>query len=160
MNIGSLATHVLRHREAVGLLTPVRDAAGRRRCRTARLARDAVILRAEEAGLSLDAIRSLVTTADAGKRRNTLREEAEALRSRVAAARAALDVVECALGRDREVSTRCAHVTAGGGRPHRRRKRCAVPCRSGRVPFDVMMCGTPPHDAATRTDEGNTWNSC
>jgi DNA-binding transcriptional MerR regulator len=45
-----LATHVLRHWEAMGLLTPARDAAGRRRYKTADLTRVAVILRAKEAG--------------------------------------------------------------------------------------------------------------
>ncbi|MFE9169755.1 MerR family transcriptional regulator [Streptomyces kebangsaanensis] len=115
MSIGALAerfglaTHVLRHWEAMGLLVPARNTAGHRRYRAADLARVAVILRAKEAGLSLDTIRSLVTPTDAVKRRNTLREKAEALRSRIAAAQAALELVECALGCDREDFTQCAH---------------------------------------------------
>ncbi|EFE76679.1 putative MerR family transcriptional regulator [Streptomyces sp. HCCB10043] len=115
MSIGALAepfglaTHVLRHWEAMGLLAPARDAAGRLRYRTADLVRVAVILRAKEAGLSLDAIRALIHTADAAKRRSILREEAEALRSRVAAAQASLELIECALGCDQADFTRCAH---------------------------------------------------
>jgi DNA-binding transcriptional MerR regulator len=47
-----LATHVLRHWEAMGLLAPARDAAGRRSYGVADLARVAVILRAKGADLS------------------------------------------------------------------------------------------------------------
>ncbi|MFI2376176.1 MerR family transcriptional regulator [Streptomyces sp. NPDC018964] len=113
MGIGALAerfgvaAHVLRHWEAVGLLAPARDTAGRRRYGTADLTRVAVILRAKEAGLSLDAIRSLVATADRAGRRDVLREEAEALRSRIAAAQASLEMIECALGCDHQDLSRC-----------------------------------------------------
>ncbi|MFJ9862602.1 MerR family transcriptional regulator [Streptomyces sp. NPDC101165] len=115
MSIGALArrfglaTHVLRHWEAMGLLTPARDAAGRRRYGSADLTRVAVILRAKEAGLSLDTIRTLTGAADPAERRDILRAEAEALRSRIAAAQASLELVECALGCGQEDFTRCAH---------------------------------------------------
>lgn len=62
-----LATHVLRHWEAMDLLAPDRDSAGRRRYRVDHLTCVAVILRAQEAGLSLDTIRSLAATADPAK---------------------------------------------------------------------------------------------
>ncbi|MES4904193.1 MULTISPECIES: MerR family transcriptional regulator [unclassified Streptomyces] len=104
-----LATHVLRHWESVGLLTPARDAAGRRRYGITDLTRVALILRAKEAGLSLDTIRALAATVDPTKRRNILGEEADALRSRIAAAQASLDLIECALGCDHEDFTQCAH---------------------------------------------------
>ncbi|MFI5775078.1 MerR family transcriptional regulator [Streptomyces sp. NPDC051658] len=104
-----LATHVLLHWEAMGLLTPARDAAGRRRYGSADLTRVAVILRAKKAGLSLDIIRSQVATADPVKRKDILREEAEALRSRIAAAQASLEMIECALGCDHEDFSQCAH---------------------------------------------------
>ncbi|MFI9743175.1 MerR family transcriptional regulator [Streptomyces sp. NPDC052494] len=115
MSIGALAdrfglaTHVLRHWETMGLLSPARDPAGRRRYRPDDLTRVAVILRAKEAGLSLDAIRSLVGNADAVQRRALLSEEAEALRSRIAAAQASLTLIECALGCGREDFTQCPH---------------------------------------------------
>ncbi|MGA5194049.1 MerR family transcriptional regulator [Streptomyces exfoliatus] len=115
MSIGALAerfglaTHVLRHWEAMGLLSPARHATGRRHYRSADLTRVAVILRAKEAGLSLDTIRALVDTADAVNRRNIVRKEAEALRSRIAAAQASLELIECALGCDQEDFTQCAH---------------------------------------------------
>jgi DNA-binding transcriptional MerR regulator len=103
-----LATHVLRHWEAMGLLTPARDTAGRRRYGSADLTRVAVILRAKEAGLSLGAIRSLVA-AGPSARRDILGEEAEALRSRIAAAQASLGLIECALGCAHEDLAQCAH---------------------------------------------------
>ncbi|MDF6045167.1 MerR family transcriptional regulator [Streptomyces sp. JH14] len=115
MSIGALAerfglaTHVLRHWEAMGLLTPARDAAGRRHYRAADLTRVAVILRAKEAGLSLETIRSLVATGDPAKRRDILSEEAEALRCRIAAAQASLTVIECALGCEHDDFSQCAH---------------------------------------------------
>jgi MerR family copper efflux transcriptional regulator len=90
----ALAPHVLRHWEAMGLLAPARDPAGRRRYGIADVTRVAVILRAKEAGLSLDAIRSLTATADPAARRNLLEGEAEALRRRIAAAQASLDLIE------------------------------------------------------------------
>lgn len=104
-----LATHVLRHWETMGLLTPVRDTAGRRRYRTADLTRVAVILRAKEAGLSLDTIRSVAATAEPAVRRDILRQEAAALRSRIAAAQASLELIECALDCDHEDFTQCSH---------------------------------------------------
>ncbi|WP_328690344.1 MerR family transcriptional regulator [Streptomyces phaeochromogenes] len=104
-----LAAHVLRHWETMGLLTPVRDAAGRRRYRAADLTRVAVVLRAKETGLSLDTIHSLAATADPGVRRDILRQEAETLRSRIAAAQASLELIECALDCDHEDFTQCAH---------------------------------------------------
>ncbi|MER5911887.1 MerR family transcriptional regulator [Streptomyces sp. NPDC001982] len=104
-----LATHILRHWEGMGLLAPDRDRAGRRRYTVDHLTRVAVILRAKEAGLSLDTIRSLAATADPAERRDILQEEAAALRSRIAAAQYSLELIECALGCDHEDFTQCAH---------------------------------------------------
>ncbi|MFH8713124.1 MerR family transcriptional regulator [Streptomyces zaomyceticus] len=127
-----LATHVLRHWETMGLLDPARDTANRRRYRTADLTRVAVILRAKEAGLPLDTIRALLTTAGAERRRNILNQEAEALRSRIAAARAALALVECVLGCEHEDFTRCAHFRLVANPPGSRPSRTVPP--PGRLP--------------------------
>lgn len=65
-SIGQLAarfgldTHVLRHWEDVGLLTPVRDSAGRRRFGESDVTRVAVIVRNKAAGMSLERIRALL----------------------------------------------------------------------------------------------------
>lgn len=55
-----LATHVLRHWEDQGLLTPARDGADRRRYVDDDLVRVAVILRSKAAGMSLDQIAVLL----------------------------------------------------------------------------------------------------
>lgn len=113
MSIGALAgrfglaTHVLRHWESVGLLSPARDTAGRRRYTAADVTRVAVILRAKDAGLSLDTIGTLTAGADRVRRRDRLREEAEALRDRIAAAQASLELLEGALGCEHEDITEC-----------------------------------------------------
>ena len=58
-----LPTNVLRHWEAVGLLAPARDGAGRRRYSRDDVGRVAVILRSKSAGMSLEQIGVLL---DAG----------------------------------------------------------------------------------------------
>jgi DNA-binding transcriptional MerR regulator len=55
-----LETHVLRHWEDVGLLTPARDSAGRRRYGRADVVRLATIIRSKAAGMSLDQIAVLL----------------------------------------------------------------------------------------------------
>jgi DNA-binding transcriptional MerR regulator len=104
-----LPTHVLRHWEAVGLVTPARDGAGRRRYGTDDLTRVAVVVRAKRAGLGLDAIRVLVSAADPAERRAVLVGEAARLRTRIAAVQASLDLVECALDCEHDDFTRCPH---------------------------------------------------
>lgn len=59
-NHSGLATHVLRHRETVGFLAPVRDSAGRRRQGLSDVTRVAVVLRGEA-----EALRSRVAAAQA-----------------------------------------------------------------------------------------------
>jgi DNA-binding transcriptional MerR regulator len=118
-----LAAHVLRHWESAGLLAPARDPAGRRRYGPADVVRVAMILRGKEAGLSLEAIRTL-TAGDHRVRRDVLRREADALHARIAAARASLAVLECALGCTHEELTDCPHfrraVTCPTSRPRGR----------------------------------------
>ncbi|WP_254394499.1 MerR family transcriptional regulator [Streptomyces sp. AC512_CC834] len=113
MSIGALAarfglaTHVLRHWESMGLLHPVRDAGGRRRYGAGDLTRVATILILKEAGLGLGAIRSLSATVDRATRHEILRAEAEDLRSRIAAARASLELIEGGLHCEYEDITEC-----------------------------------------------------
>lgn len=94
-----LATHVLRHWESMGLITPSR-VGGQRRYTEDDVYRVAAILRGKQAGLSLDQIRQLVAS-DPAARPGILRAHGEALRQRMAAMQEALDVIESVL--------RCRH---------------------------------------------------
>ncbi|MFE4335944.1 MerR family transcriptional regulator [Streptomyces sp. NPDC056831] len=117
MNIGDiaerfgLATHVLRHWEAVGLLAPRRQA-GRRRYGPDELWRVAVILRAKEAGISLEDIREMMADQDPEARRAILQRRQADLQRRIAEARTALDLIECALDCDHADFTQCAQFQA------------------------------------------------
>jgi Predicted transcriptional regulators len=62
-----LDTHVLRHWEEVGLLTPERDSSGRRRYGRADAVRIAVVLRSKAAGMGLDQIRVMLDSGAAGR---------------------------------------------------------------------------------------------
>lgn len=55
-----LETHVLRHWEAMGLLSPARDGAGRRRYGSDDAFRVATIIRSKAAGMSLEQIRVML----------------------------------------------------------------------------------------------------
>ncbi|WP_326826630.1 MerR family transcriptional regulator [Streptosporangium sp. NBC_01756] len=107
-----LATHVLRHWESMGLLAPTRAEGDRRRYGPDDLYRIAVILRAKNAGFSLDDIREMITTGDPAVRRGVLRRRQADLTERIARAQAALGLIECALGCDHEDFTGCAHFQA------------------------------------------------
>jgi MerR family copper efflux transcriptional regulator len=107
-----LAAHVLRHWEATGLLSPARDSADRRVYGPGDLYRMAVILRAKEAGLSLDGIREMLTTRDATARRDILRHQHADLARRIAQLEYSVALVECALECDHEDFTQCPEFQA------------------------------------------------
>ncbi|MEV4471316.1 MerR family transcriptional regulator [Nonomuraea sp. NPDC049504] len=107
-----LATHVLRHWETMGLLTPARVNGQRRRYGRDDLYRVAVILRAKEAGFSLDEIREMMTTSNPATRRAVLVRRRKELAERIAAAQASLDLIDCALECDHEDIGNCPHFQA------------------------------------------------
>jgi MerR family transcriptional regulator, copper efflux regulator len=78
-----LATHVLRHWEDVGLLSPARRVAGRRVYGAVHVTRVAEILLGKEAGFSLEQLRELFTAADRERRREVLREQLAQVRERI-----------------------------------------------------------------------------
>ncbi|MFB9630356.1 MerR family transcriptional regulator [Nonomuraea helvata] len=104
-----LATHVLRHWEAMGLLAPARIGGERRRYGPDDLYRVAVILRGKEAGFSLDEIREMTATSDAAERRAVLLRRKEELTRRIAEAQASLELIDCALDCDHEDLASCPH---------------------------------------------------
>lgn len=113
MTIGELAsrfgiaTHVLRHWESVGLLTPAGRVNGRRRYREEHLARVTLIMRSKDAGLSLGDIREMLDAADDSTRGAVLRRHHAALEQRIAEAQVAKEMVEHALSCTQEDFTRC-----------------------------------------------------
>lgn len=106
-----MATHVLRHWESMGLLSPRRDG-DRRRYTADDVYRVAVIRRAKQAGFSLDDIREML---DAGKRERTaiMRRHQADLRNRIAVLQASLQMLEGALGCPHEDFTQCPNFQAG-----------------------------------------------
>lgn len=88
-----LATHVLRHWESMGLLSPQRNG-DRRRYGEDDLYRIALVVRGKQAGLSLEDIAELHQAAGSEARKRILRQQQEALRKRIAEAQSALDLID------------------------------------------------------------------
>jgi MerR family transcriptional regulator, copper efflux regulator len=107
-----LPTHVLRHWETMGLLSPERATGGRRRYGSSDLYRVAGILLAKEAGLALTDIRDILTTADVGTRRQITRRHRDELTRRIAEMQAALNLIEGGLTCGHEDITECPHYQA------------------------------------------------
>ncbi|GIE99705.1 MerR family transcriptional regulator [Paractinoplanes rishiriensis] len=79
-----LATHVLRHWEDMGLLSPARRVAGRRVYGAADVPRVAEILLAKDAGFSLEQVRELITAPDRKRRRQLMQDHLTQVRERIA----------------------------------------------------------------------------
>jgi DNA-binding transcriptional MerR regulator len=115
MKIGEVAehfglpTHVLRHWESVGLLSPTRANGGHRRYTQDDLYRVASILRAKQAGLPLHDIHALLTTADVGARKAVLRRNHNALQTKLTAMQSALTLLEAGLTCTHDDLTTCPH---------------------------------------------------
>ncbi|MET7396965.1 MerR family transcriptional regulator [Dactylosporangium sp. NPDC005572] len=92
-----LATHVLRHWESMGLLTPARDETGRRVYGEADLVRVALILIGKDAGFELREMRELLRSGNPMQHPDLLRRHVADLEQRIAAATAAKELIEEAL---------------------------------------------------------------
>jgi MerR family transcriptional regulator, copper efflux regulator len=88
-----LATHVLRHWEAEGLLTPSRTG-DRRRYTDVDETRVAAILVAKEAGFSLPDIKAMLSARTAEARHEVMARHRAALAERIARAQAAMAMLE------------------------------------------------------------------
>jgi len=102
-----LATHVLRHWETMGLLSPARATGGRRRYGRSDLNRVAGILLAKGAGLALTDIRDILTTADVQARREITRRHRDELIRRIEEMQTAVNLIEGGLTCDYEDITEC-----------------------------------------------------
>ncbi|MGH8794771.1 MAG: MerR family transcriptional regulator [Stackebrandtia sp.] len=107
-----LPTHVLRHWESMGLVSPRRHG-DRRRYGDDDLYRIAMVINAKRAGLSLDDIGAMYRAADGESRRTILRQHRDTLRKRIAEVRAALDLVERGIACNHEDITECPNFRRG-----------------------------------------------
>lgn len=113
MTIGALArhfdlgTHVLRHWEAMGLLTPATRINGRRRYTQDHLVRVAVILRGKAGGFSLDQIRELLAASTPAARRKLLADQHADLDRRIAELEAAKAMIDHTLNCPAEDFVNC-----------------------------------------------------
>ncbi|HEX7118170.1 MAG TPA: MerR family transcriptional regulator [Longimicrobiales bacterium] len=89
-----LATHVLRHWEDVGVLVPAERVNGRRRYGLEHVTRVAMILRAKEAGLTLEQIRQVFDAPGAAARRALLAGHLADLERRMRELAEAKEIVE------------------------------------------------------------------
>jgi DNA-binding transcriptional MerR regulator len=108
----SLPTHVLRHWESVGLLSPARVEGDRRRYTRDDLFRVASIVRAKQAGLPLRDIRAFLSAHDPAARKEVLRRNHRALEARMAALQSALDLLEAGLNCPAEDIVTCPNYRA------------------------------------------------
>ncbi|MGM7645571.1 MerR family transcriptional regulator [Nocardia sp. JW2] len=105
-----LATHVLRHWEDQGLLTPERDSAGRRIYRDTDIDTVAMVVLGKKAGLSLEDLATLFTRdPDRATRRRVLETQRARLTEQLARTRSALDAVTHVLDCDAEDFRTCPH---------------------------------------------------
>ncbi|MEV6348178.1 MerR family transcriptional regulator [Actinoplanes sp. NPDC051851] len=110
-----LPTHVLRHWESVGLLSPARDAGGQRRYGEADLRRIALILLGKEAGFGLRDILLILQSGTPLKETDVLKRQLLTLERRIAEATAAKESIEHAMGCPipfEECPDAQAHITA------------------------------------------------
>ncbi|HEX4724911.1 MAG TPA: MerR family transcriptional regulator [Pseudonocardiaceae bacterium] len=119
MTIGQVAghfglpAHVLRHWESVGLLSPARAEADRRRYTRDDLFRVASIVSLKQAGLSLPDIGAFLDARDPAVRKDVLRRNHSVLAARMAALRSALDLLETGLNCPHEDIVTCPNYRAG-----------------------------------------------
>ena len=96
---------MLRHWESVGLLTPARDAAGRRRYGQDEVVRIAVIQRSKAAGMTLDQI-GVMLDDGAAERHQVLQRHLDDLDLRMEEMRRSREMTEHAMGcRSHDIAT-------------------------------------------------------
>lgn len=118
MSIGDVArevglpTNVLRHWEAVGLLSPERDSHGRRQYDEAQIVRIAVIQRSKGAGMTLEQI-SVMLDDGARERHQVLQKHLDDIDRRMEDMRRSREMTEHAMNcRSHDIAT-CPRFRAG-----------------------------------------------
>jgi MerR family copper efflux transcriptional regulator len=134
-----LATHVLRHWEEMGLLTPARLGNGRRVYRSQDITRIGLILLGKEAGLTLEQVcRLFDNSADRDVRRALYQQHHDELTRHISAAQAALEIIDHAIQCDADDIATCPGLQA----------KLALRVRSAReTPRKLSKAGSPPAGA-------------
>src|SRR5215217_2266732 len=104
----SLGTHVLRHWETMGLLTPAERVNGRRRYRHEHISRVVMIIRGKAAGLSLEQLREVFNAPSRQARQTVLTQQHSELDQRIIQAKASQRLIEHAMECTAEDFTQCA----------------------------------------------------
>jgi len=104
-----LATHVLRHWEDEGLLTPATRIGGRRQYDESHVARVVMIQRAKAAGLSLDQIRRMFDAPTGSERKQILAEQDDVLDEQIRQAQQSKQLIAHALTCEAPDFTQCPH---------------------------------------------------
>jgi len=104
-----LPTHVLRHWESEGLLSPSRAPGDRRRYTRDDMFRVASIIRGKQAGLPLPEIRKILKAPTPPERQQVLLHHQAGLRERMAQLQAALDLLEGAISCEHQDLATCPH---------------------------------------------------
>lgn len=89
-----LATHVLRHWEAMGVIAPAERVSGRRRYRASHVTRVALIVLGKQVGLTLRQIAEILDAPNGSSRKDLLRRHHVDLRRRLAEIEAAKALIE------------------------------------------------------------------
>jgi MerR family transcriptional regulator, copper efflux regulator len=117
-----LAPHVLRHWEAMGLLSPATRVNGRRRYVQEHLTRVAMIVGGKSGGLSLEQLRDLLAARSPDDRRELLERHHADLERRIRDIERSKAMIEHALDCDEHDFTRCPNfkrlvenLAEGGG---------------------------------------------
>jgi MerR family transcriptional regulator, copper efflux regulator len=105
--LSGVAAHVLRHWEAVGVLTPAVRVHGRRVYRELHVRRVGLIISAQEAGLSLHELREVLEAPTIRARREMLEQHASRLMARVLQLEKARGIVEQMLAWPHEDLSEC-----------------------------------------------------
>lgn len=119
-----LAPHVLRHWEAMGLLSPAARVNGRRRYSQEHITRVAMIVGGKSGGLSLEQLRVLLAARSPDDRRELLERHHADLQQRIRDIERSKAMIEHALDCDEHDFTQCPNFKrlvedlAEGGRLH------------------------------------------
>ena len=89
-----LATHVLRHWESMGLLSPERLSSGRRVYTEDHVIKVAMIVRSKAGGLSLTQMRDILEPSAGAERRRVLTEHLDELDQRIAEIQSSRAIIE------------------------------------------------------------------